>query len=540
MNTKIICSLAFSIIAATAQAEGIKQFEIPFGNQLPSSGVDGSVTVDIDSTKITKTIVEKKFYGVDTNGFSKLPQTSSVMPLQLGFVRLGGNLYSTYNWETNSYYDGNDGGIQYVYAPLETRIRQVQQAYKAIPMFQINMMGWMPDLNEVHGMSYMNTATAQHAANAITYLNGVEKLGVKNIIIDNEPFDWKDTHGKELPSADEYIAKYIEYVVALRSAQENLTQDANDIKIWGPEIASGWNGWQTTHPKDCVIDYTLPEKMKCSYGNGKFREFISYFLSKLAAFENDSVRNPKHYKMLDYLTFHYYPLFRSSFEDTTSVITNAEGKQDIKAMLESVNIWNMANYINSVDAASPKGIAPALINKFTAWRDSFYPTAKIAVTEYGIDSVDKVVYHPIIEPMYLADLMARVASSGVETFVNSFLEGGRWGMLEKEYKTRQYYVYSLYSNFFLGKIAKSSDTFGDSVNTYSTKTETSTNVFLVNKSAKETTTKVNFKINQSSSEVTELALPAWSVTVLSVPNDKSAPIKVYQYGALEMGINVTE
>jgi hypothetical protein len=541
MNTKLFVVLATLGLSSLSYAAGISEFSIPFGHHL---NAEGTVQVNLDTTTQGNLNVTKTFYGADAHGFFELPAAALVTPLQLGFVKLGGSLHSTYNWKLDAYYDGGDDGIFYVYSPLERRLKLIQQNYKASPMFQVNMLGTQPDFNANGELTIQETADAKHAADAITFINGTKKIGLQHILMGNEPFESEEVHGKAIPSADEYIDSFIKYAVALRGAQEKVSGNSNDIKLWGPEIATGWVGWQTTHPNDCTIDQTITGKMICSYGEGRFKDFMPYFLYRIAQFEKDSVNNPKKYKMLDYITFHYYPLFRTNFQDPTSIILNNDGTQNVIGMLESVNLFDSETYINKYDSASPKGIAPNIVKKFQGWRSQFYPNAKIAITEFGIDSVGDINYHPIVRPLYLADAMARLSTAGVDTFINSFLQGGAngaaWSMINGADKTRLYNIYSMYSNYFIGKVLKSTDSFEDKVNVYSVKSTTGTNVFLVNKDKKVHSTDLSFANGADVDSVTQVSLPAWSVTILSVPDNRNQLIKVHQYGAKEMGIAVAD
>ena len=79
-----------------------------------------------------------------------------------------------------------------------------------------------------------------------------------------------------------------------------------------------------------------------------------------------------------------------------------------------------------------------------------------------------------------------------------------------------------------------SDSYGDLVNTYAVKTKTGINVILLNKDAKVHTSKVSIKGNQ----VTSLELPAWSMSVLRIPDAENSNMRVQQFGAKEMGIPV--
>lgn len=533
MDTKKKLIMAFVVLATQRSfASEIREFKLPLGQKI---NVDGTVTIDFDKKESAQKNknVSTSFYGSDTHGFSVLPEASLVTPLELGFVKFGGNLHSTYNFEFNAYYDSS---VFYVYAPLERRIRMAQENYKTKAMFQVNMLGWQPDTDSAGQLVYKNTATANHAADALTYLNLTKKLKVEHILMGNEPFQSMETHQKKSPSADEYIENYFKYALALRERAEEISGNPNAIKLWGPEVADGWTGWQTAHPDDCDQD------MKCSYGNGEFSEFIPYFLSQLEKFENDETKNPKHYKMLDYLSWHYYPLFRKKFSDNGSIILNANGAQNVEAMLDATNVWDSETFINKFDYASPRGITPKLIKKFTSWRDSYYPNAKLAVTEFAVDSVGNIDYHPIVRPLYLADLMGKLATNGVDTFVNSFLQGGAfssdWAMINGREKSNTYNVYSLFSNFFKGEVLDANDSFGNVVNTYSVKLKNETNIVFVNKDKIVHSTSLNFKKDGNINEITNLSLPAWSITVLTVKDGSGQSIKVRQYGALEMGIKI--
>lgn len=526
----------------SAFSQGITEFNIPYGYKLPVRNIDGVVSVNLDQAEASAKAINSSFYGADNKGFSKLPSPSLVNQLGLGIVKFGGNLNSTYNWELDAYFDIYTNNISYVYAPLERRLRSVRQTYNAEAAFQVNFLGWQPELGSDGVLSVENTADQNHAANAVRFLNGRKNLGLKYIIVGNEPFLSEFTHNQPIPSADEYIEKFIDYAYAIREAQLEVSGNPNSIEIWGPEIATGWTGFQTNHPNDCTVDYSLPETMSCSYGNGQFSEFIPYFLSRLAEFENDTKANPRGYKLLDKLTLHYYPLFRTNFSDLDSIVVNSNGEQNVEGMLESTNLWDSQNFINRFDSASPKGVAPRIISRFQGWTQQNYPNVKIAVTEFGIDSAEEIAYHPIVRPLYLADMVPRLAKSGIDGFVHSFLQAGstnfsQWALINGEEKSPLFYTYSLYTRMFKGQVLVSTETYGDEVNSYTVRNGDKINVFLVNKNTKSHNTAVRFARNGVAvQEVAEISLPAWSVTVLSVPTSESSEINVYRYGAQEMGL----
>ena len=538
----MLLALVIACTSGSVFSQGITEFNIPFGYKLPVRNIDGVVNVNLDQSESAGKTINSSFYGADNKGFSKLPSPSVVNQLGLGFIKFGGNLNSTYNWELDAYYDIYTNNISYVYAPLERRLRAVREQYRVDAAFQVNLLGWQPELGRDGVLRVENTADQDHAANAVRFINGQKKLGVKYIIIGNEPFLSESTHNQPIPSADEYIEKFIDYAYAIREAQLQVNGRPNSIEIWGPEIATGWTGFQTTHPDDCTIDYSVAETMVCSYGNGQFSEFIPYFLSKLAEFESDTKANPKGFKLLDRLTLHYYPLFRTSFADTNSIITNSNGEQNVQGMLESTNLWDSENYINRFDTASPRGVAPQILPRFKEWAQQNYPNVKIAVTEFGIDSAEEIAYHPIVRPLYLADMVPRLAKSGIDGFVHSFLQAGsanfsQWALINGEEKSPLFYTYSLYTRMFKGQVLVSSETYGDEVNSYTVRNGDKINVFLVNKNTRAHNTAVRFSRNGvNEQEVAEVSLPAWSVTVLSVPTTESSEINVYRYGAQEMGL----
>lgn len=538
--SRTLFTVVFALTSAAAHAEGISTYEIPVNNRLPTRNIDGFVTIDLLKTEGTK-VISKDFYGADSMGFAALPKNSLVTPLELSMIKFGGNVHSTYNWENNTYFDLYHNNFYTQTESTKSLLQRVRSQYKAEPLFQVNMMGWQPEGLRRNGFTYTNTADAQHAGDFVRSLNETNKTFLKNIIMDNEPFYWKSTHGKYSPSADEYIERFISYVVALKDAQKEINNRPEYLKIWGPEIATGWTGWQTNHSDDCIFNYALKEVVTCTYGeNDEFADFIPYFLSKITEFEQDSIRNPNGYKMLDYLTLHYYPLFREQFDDNGSIITKSIQNQNVAAMLSSVNVWDNISYTNNFDRASPLQTTPMILQKFEQWKNDFYPSAHLAVTEFGIDSVENIGYHPIVRPLYLADLVPRLAQFGVKNFFHSFLQGGQdgsdWALLNGSKKSHLYYIYSLYTNKFKGQGVETSKTYGDEVNAYSVRNANTVTLFVVNKDKKVHNAAIKFANNEMKRDETEVSLMPWSLTVLEIPLTESALIKVYRYGAKEMGI----
>lgn len=530
MKTLIITLATLTGMVAQAAAPVITKTQIPYNNRLAQQ-VEG--TIEVNTAKAGR-MVNKSFFGADTNGFFKLPGANNVVPMNLGFVKFGGNLHSVFNWKNNLYKDPNAGIIE-TYLPLKDRINIAKNDYQSTPMFQVNMLGIQPEIDAKGNATMARTATAKHAGDAIRFLNATDKQNVTHITMGNEPFG-ETSFGEASPSADEYIEKYISYAIALRDAQVSIGGKADDLKLYGPEISTGWTNWQTNHPKDCTPNSVVLTGQTCSYGQGQFSEFIPYFLYRLSLAEKNISLNPNGYRLLDVLTLHYYPLFRK-FTDKNSIVVDQNGNENVAGMLESVNLWNKADYINTIDNASPKGIAPDIANKFINYKNTYYPSAKVAVTEFSVDSESGINYHEIVRPLYLADLVGRLTETGIDTFVNSFLQNetasAKWGMINNETRTNLYNIFTMFSRNYLGRVLSADDTFGDKVNSYAVQTATGVNVFVVNKETKQHTVAIN--INGA---VHELVIPAWSLVVATVPNNKEA-ITVQTFGAAEMGIPLT-
>ena len=553
MNVKsiiIIASLTCgSVYSATSK---IKRFSIPLGKKLSSEKIIDGEAVVVLNTQTVGVKVSSNFFGADLNAFSPMPSVDLTKILNLGFLKTGGNYYSVTNWKLNSFLDLSTDEISYATPPIVNRIDSIHNSYKSKSLFQVNLMGWQPDYLE-GVLSMRKSADADHAANQLRFYNEEKKLDMKNILMGNEPFNWHETHAnlwtEGAISADDYIKRYIEYAVKLRETQESISGNPNDIKLWGPEIATGWNGWQTGNEKDCK--YNDIGKMVCSYGNGQFKKFIPYFLTRLKEFEYDEQLNPNAYQLLDVLTFHYYPLFRTNYENTRSIIKDQNGREFVTAMLQSAANWDDKTYINRWDSSSLMGETSDLTGSFNSWRDQYYPEAKVAVTEFGIDSRDDVFYHPIVRPLYLADIIGRIGKAGISTFVKSFLNSGSgetalnsWSMITNNRKGPQFNVYQQFTESYSGDVLEATDNYGDWVNVYSTfssdDADRSINIILVNKDAMEHNTVV--KLLKPSTQVTtsvcDLTLPAWSVTTLKINASSSQPIDVTQFGARQMGVRV--
>lgn len=517
-----------------------------------TSEAKGEIDVQLSTAGQSGTI-SKWFYGTQLSPLTKLPDDKMVQSLGLGTVRIGGNLYDRYDWETNATYLG---GRNYVEIDsYETLIRKVR-SYGAEPIMQVNLMGYRPvSFGGRSRYTMRDTADARSAGEFISHANGELGLGLKHVCLGNEFAQWADTHLNIWPdndplSADQYINRFIRYVIAIREAQENVSGNPNDIKIWGPEISISHLDWQSGNMRtDCDWGST-PGVAVCSYGDGKFDQFMPYFFHRLKQAESDTSRNPKGYKMLDYASFHYYPNFRTKLDDPASMIVDNDGYQMVNEMLESTQVLHRDDYVNRFDRGSYRDFRPNVFGRMNKWLKENYSDAKLVLSEFAVDSDDLTdKYHPIVRPLYMADMIGIAANNGIDSINRSFLNSYNpdpipWTLLLDDQPTDLYKMYYLFTEYFKGDVVEATDTFDDKINAYASLLDAQdgryNHVFVVNKTANLQTTKINLRAGASLVHEFKYDLEPWSVTLFRIPleNTSNRRIKVLEYGAKEMGINI--
>ncbi len=504
--------------------------------------ITSKITIDLNK-KFQK--IDKQFYGSHVDSYSELPSKELVDELQLGKIRIGGNDFDVYNWKSCTTVT-HRGEIKS--APCLENLASDMSTYKVDSIFQINLSGYQPE--KTNG-SYVikRSFTADSAYEMIKYLNGKLKLKIANVSLGNEFSIWNETHPKvwesdDAISADEYIDRYIQYAIAVRRAQEEATGDSNSIKLWGPEMTSSWYDWNTGNmSKDCQWG-DVRGRVSCSYGGGKFDNFIPYFLYRLKAAEADKTLNPKSYKLLDYFTIHYYPNFRTNNSDPASIIKNQSGQQMVAEMLESTRIWNDPTYINKYDVTSYRNFSPDILERMKNWLANYYPDALLAINEFSVDSDYRTNdYHPIIRPLYLADSIGIFAKGGV-SFLNQFILSSStlsplpWALIEGGTRQDLFNMYKLFTNNFKGTVVDASDNLGDEVNAYATTENNQINLAIVNKSPLSKTVQIYVQ-DSALKKLTNFTIPGWSSSLLKLDKNPDSSVKnydIYEFGAKEMGV----
>ena len=510
-------------------------------NYTEDPSISTKVVVDLNSKGKE---VSSSFYGAHIDSGSPAPAASLIKDLGIGMIRMGGNEYDVFNWKNG--YAITESGLRPL--PGFVNTAKILNDYQVPGVYQINLHGYQPEL--VNGKYVLKkTFTAASAAELIKTLNGTQKLGLVHFSLGNEPEQWYETHSQagntQAISADEYIQRYIEFALAIRKAQEEVNGDSNSIKLWGPEMSASWLDWNTGNfSKDCNWSGSVVGQVVCSYGNGAFKNFLPYFLDRVAKAEKDPKVNPRRYKLLDYFSFHYYATPRRKISDVGSIIADPDGNQWITKILESTQVLTNPNYVNTYDLSSYMNIKPDVFGRMKMWRDTYYPNAKLGLNEFALDSDYRSTrYHPIIRPLYLADVMASAAVQGIDFFNNFILnsapgDNSAWAMIDGDRPTSLYYMYALFSNNFKGAVLNTTDNANDVVNSYAVDAGPYIQLALINKSPTDKKVQIYFKSDRVTKVATYL-VPGWSSSVLKL--EKHLPrtggsFDVSQFGATEMDV----
>ena len=179
------------------------------------------------------------------------------------------------------------------------------------------------------------------------------KGGVPYYQLDNEPYGWSNTHRDVEPTTVSYptlVSLGEQYAAAIKQADATA-------KVFGPSDfgAGGWIG--TT-----------------SQQNGLMAG--QYYLQQMAAYEKANGT-----RVLDYFDEHYYP----SFTDATSQLASTRTLWDPNYNSGS---WEEKYYFNG---------AMELIPRFQSWISSYYPGTKLSLSEYSIDSGNKLITDALAE-----------------------------------------------------------------------------------------------------------------------------------------------
>jgi hypothetical protein len=352
-------------------------------------------------------------YGMAAYGVTPAYQASARLPV----LRWGGDGTTRYNWQVDSsnagfdwFFMGGDGNANPVPSAGPDALVRADQATHSqtlltIPIipyinsgaawscsFPVSVYGAQQATNpyvfpngETCGNSIATDGTqltdtdilANHIANTpafqaqwvhhlLTSFGTAKAGGVRFYQLDNEPLGWSNTHRDVQPTQPSYtsiVSLGEQYAAAVKQ------QDPSAF-ILGPSdfTLGGWIG-------------------DPSQQNGLLAG--QYYLQQLAAY--DAAR--KH-RLLDYFDEHYY----FNFSDAASQLASTRTLWDPS--------FNGGTWVEQYYFDGPMQLIP----RFRQWIAQYYPGTKLALSEYSIDSGQKLVTDALAE----ADVLGIFAWQGVD------------------------------------------------------------------------------------------------------------------------------
>jgi hypothetical protein len=368
------------------------------GVPVHAQGAGPAITVDTQSGQhaISPYIYGMAEYGVDP-GF----QASA----RLGVLRWGGDGTTRYNWQVDSsnagfdwYFMGGDGNADPTPSGgPDALVMQDQAAGSAtlltIPIipyinssaawscsFPVQIYGPQQSTNQyvfpngdtcgnsiaLDGTQLLDTdILANHIPNATSIQNAwVQHLvgrfgrgsagGVKFYQLDNEPLGWSNTHRDVQPQTPLYstiVSLGAQYAAAVKKADSSAL-------ILGPSdfTLGGWIG-------------TPSEQNNLFAGQ--------YYLQQMAAYA--AAHHGK--RLIDYFDEHYY----FTFTDPASQLNATRTLWD--------PTYNSGSWVEQYYFDGPMDLIP----RFQQWIGQYYPGTKLAMSEYSIDSGNKVITDALAE-----------------------------------------------------------------------------------------------------------------------------------------------
>lgn len=399
--------------------------------------------------------------------------------------RLGGNRLTNYNWENNASNAGRDwyhSSDEYV--PWERGVPESeydvpgsalkyfhntslsQQAYSLItlPMARYVTADRNGSVSEAQAAPSIRWKSISHKKNAPftltpnlndeyvytdeevnflihSYGKSSSPTGVKAYALDNEPGIWFESHSRMWGTNHLPVNFLMNSSFELASSIKSLDPEA---EVFGPA------SWGVSEFEDLqgAPDWA-------SVNNGRYRNFISYYLASMKARQN---ADPNRTRLLDVLTLHWYPQGRrdglSPFDDGTDYFTN-------KARMEMTrSLWDPTYVENTWIGEDPDKVEQFLpfIPKMQATIAQHYPGTKFAITEYsymgkghpsgGIAQADALGIFGR-QGVYFASYWGAVIDyikAGFDIYRNYDGKGGSFGDVSVQSSTSDIEVSSVYAS----------------------------------------------------------------------------------------------
>ena len=479
-----------------------------------------SLTVDL--SKSLRTIPDS-FYGANWNTRSdaRIPAEKAKV-LGIKFLRIAGPVVERTNLLTGLVALPGTAASFARYQSIEEEIAYTR-SIGAEPIVQISVLGRKPtELGGIFGFTPTNSA--QDSAALISHLNKTRALGVRYFTVGHDPLAWHLNHSdlfSQPLTATEYLDRLVPVVLAMRKAQADISGRPNDLLISGLEIAQG-------------LGAPL----------GSDNSFLDSALTMLAAVEQNEERwpNPDRYKTLDYVGLHFFPTFRSDFEDPSSFITDDFNMQNLPGYLNALNSWN-TDASNTLDQSLPVGQVNVFNSLSTKIRKHL-PKAQLAITQFGIDPAEGIDYHPLLRPLFTAELMLMAAQSSSAHFLLSNLNSPQFhanmsallasdGQMSPTSKAVQ-----LVASKFNGKaqrvVQKEVKKDANLLTAYASQNATHVKFFTFNRGNRYVCYDLSFiyAANEDPRELIGRCFPPFTMTFMDIPKDLTAKnIKFFEFGS---------
>lgn len=488
--------------------------------------------------------IPDSFYAVGISEDQTLPTPTLMKKIPISLMRLGGREHSRYDYRTGAVYSTQKNSLQ---IPSGRESVDKVRSLGAEPIVTVSLLGYKTMIKNGK-MQMVQVDPVMEARETVRYFNGEMNLNIKYFGLDNEPLNWFTEHRDVIQrplSANELLERYVMVIVAMREEQAKISKNARDIVILGPELALLGKEYQTFSPQDCV---QVDGKMKCRYGStGEFDNFLEYALFAFHKAEEGGYPhlNRQKWPLIDFLSLHFYPYFRLNYEDHQSFIDTGSEQKNLSAYWSSILLWDTETP-NTLDFSFPLGP----INYFSWLKQIMqrhHPRLQVAITEFGIDPAWLIDYHPLLRPLYNAEMMAKAATHQVSIFSLSYLNSSQylpmsWSMVAEGKKTLPvFHTYSLMSRFFRGKILKvdSANSAADQWGLYATLKDSQVRFVAFNRSSEKICFQLalvrNSQRNSQEDPWGNHCLPPFSMSTFLIPSDKNqSKLTRYQYGAQQL------
>jgi hypothetical protein len=349
----------------------------------PQPTVDATFNIDLNQQG---TEISPYIYGTN------LYKDTDTFPAYSTLGRIGGNLWTMYNWENNASNSGNDwqhfntgflGGGDIPANAVKLRMDKIR-ANKAAALITVPIgdavaadkintdVTKTPDYQATRfrkvGLSGQCTTVPRGEATVYSddlLCNVVARYGYNDIFyaLDNEPDLWHINHSETYSKAQTY-AGYTDRFIKYAKATKNIVGHG---LVFGP-VLSGFYGLQSLGG--------APD------ANARF--FADYFLVEMAKAERTTGK-----RLLDVFDFHWYPEHHGS--NNVQIFTDNNDPETVAARVQAPRSLYDPNFMEN--SWITNDVLKKPINLLQMMKDKInanYPGTRLAITEYYYGGGDHI------------------------------------------------------------------------------------------------------------------------------------------------------